>query len=239
MMRWALKHTTSNFLAENIRFMSFGKMNLSILKKRVDKMASQQPRKPTKIISCDLETSGIGDEYSVLSIGLVNPVTLDSLYVEIQWDNLFVNTKAMEINKLSLCGDEKIKPKTAAQKVYDWLHKQGLKKYDLRMLGLNPAFDRRHFENFMINNLQNCPYDKFFIHRCVDLNSIFAFIAHLEDKDPHDVRDAITKEALIYLNSEVTIYVSHLGLHNALYDAAWNVAAFECCRQYMKRKKYD
>ena len=161
------------------------------------------------INSIDVETSGLDpNKHSILSIGIVNLQTKKDFYQQIRHAELLVEPGALEVNKLDLTLGRQL----VLYEIIDVIQPGD----DNRILGVNPQFDLSFLNKTGLGN--------YFSYRVIDLNSIFAFLGE-------GIRELITAAAkdLLY-EQKPEIYA--LGKHHALYDAWWNVYAYEECSKY-------
>lgn len=191
--------------------------------------------KPVRVISLDLETTGIDPQKHVpLSIGAVDPRSGSDFYVEFWWDEALITRKAMEVNRFDFvrptAGVPRPDPARAVEAFRQWIWARASASEEIRILGLNPWFD--HFMLKPTYEAHTGPKHFPFSHRFVDLSTLMYLLADLDGhaKDAYDYRKGLQEEADRELQKQKP-RIFEMGAHHALYDAWWNVVAYQICKE--------
>lgn len=196
------------------------------------------------VISLDLETGGLTPgKHTPLSIGAVvlpprrsdkdHEITEEnSFYVQLEWDTVVVDPKALMINKLDIVNppgavDDLFRNSLPAQKGLE-LFKHWLSKLfnptggQIYALGMNVgAFDLP-----MLSSVWQGPWP--FHYRSIDLNSLFFALSQIQNKPFDAIKQEITKIAWDHSRFHSS------QSHHALVDAWFNVCAWEECLVRLK-----
>lgn len=187
------------------------------------------------VISLDLETGGlIPNKHTPLSIGAVvldhgHDVTdKNSFYIQLEWDTLVVDPRALRINQLDIANPPGLDgsftnlsmPGTDGIKCFsEWLRRHTDKP--IRALGMNVG----SFDLPMLRSIW--PDDGTlkwpFHYRSVDLNSLFFALSRIQNKSFDVIKNQITEIA--WERSEFDNKMEH----HALADAWSNVYVWEEC----------
>lgn len=197
----------------------------------------------TRIISLDLETTGIiPGKHVPISIGAVKldadlggHVSVNSFYVQLEWDSLVVDPEAMKINCLNIASppgrdgafDKKSLP--AAEAIHEfnnWLGSdsfvamgKNVGSFDLPML--RAVWD--------YGTKRSWPFG----YRSIDINTIFFTISALTGLSFEVVKNRIVHSAWRKTREQHS-FVRDVD-HHALGDAWWNVNAWQNCLEWLKK----
>jgi len=195
----------------------------------------------TIILSLDLETTGlIPGKHVPISIGAVKldehneyRSSENSFYVQLEWDSLIVDPKAMKINGLDIanppgCGPFDCNSLPADEALYkfkEWLGTdsfvamgKNVGSFDLPML-------RAVWEPRM-----KCSWP--FGYRSIELNTLFFTLSELLNRQFDDVKNEITRRAWCKVGCFENL--GNLITHHALGDAWWNVFAWQNCLEWLR-----
>lgn len=195
------------------------------------------------LVSIDVETSGLEvGKHVPLSIGAAivpyNPKrdsgphivdTHNSFYVQLEWDDVIVDPKAMQVNKLNLAyppGVYGMKFNHSLPAAYGisvfrkWLDKYAPLR--IRALGLNVG----SFDLPMLKSIWNQGGNNKwpFKYQSIDLNTLFYLLSRLQNRSFDSIKKEISDIA--WRNNEL---MKMYGEHHALGDAWFNIYAWEEC----------
>lgn len=194
----------------------------------------------TNIVSLDLETTGIiPGKHVPISIGAVKldadldgRVSINSFYVQLEWDSLVVDPEAMKINGLNIanppgCGsfdNNSSRADDALSAFSEWLGDEpvvamgkNVGSFDLPML-------RAVWDHGMERSWP-------FGYRVIDLNTIFFTISALTDLTFDVVKNRIVHSAWKQTREQHS-FARDVD-HHALGDAWWNVYAWNDCLEWL------
>ena len=190
----------------------------------------------TNIISLDLETTGIiPGKHVPISIGAVKldadrggHVSVNSFYMQLEWDSLVVDPEAMKINGLNIanppgCGPFDCNSAPAAEVLWEfskWIGNEpvvamgkNVGSFDLPML--KAVWDR------------SWPFG----YRAIDINTMLFTISALTDLSFDTVKHRIVHSAW-QKTREQHSFARDVS-HHALADAWWNVYAWNDCLEWL------
>ncbi len=183
-------------------------------------------------LSLDTETGGLGEETSLLSLGMVIANENFDILVEREWllkpdDGLYlVEAKALSVNGINLIEHDKvaIKYKDAASDVYQFLfgHK------DLVPVGKQVDGDIRRVQK---NLLTKKTWSSLCSHRVVEVSSIFRFMKALGSF--HRIENGSLKELAEAFGLKTE------GLHGALFDAKLTLKVYELMLKLERNYRLD
>lgn len=199
----------------------------------------------TRIISLDLETTGIIPGKNVpISIGAVKldadlngRLSVNSFYVQIEWDSLVVDPGAMKINcldianppgKSGLLSHHSLPADEALSDFRKWIG-----EVPVVAMGKNVG----SFDLPMLKAVWNHGFKRIwpFGYRSIDLNTLFFTLSELLDRSFDNVKNEITRRAWSKVGCLENL--SELGEHHALGDAWWNVFAWQNCMDWLTNLK--
>jgi len=195
----------------------------------------------TNIISLDLETSGIiPGKHVPLSIGAVKldadlggHISVNSFYVQLEWDSLVVDPEAMKINGLNIadppgCGPfdcNSLPAHEGLNSFADWLFDSG----SVVAMGKNVgSFDLPMLRAVWDHGMKR-PWP--FGYRAIDINTLLFTISELTDLSFDTVKTRITTSAWRKTMDQHSF--ARDAKHHALADAWWNVHAWQDCLEWM------
>ncbi len=201
--------------------------------------------KDCKIISLDLETSGIvPGKHVPLSIGAVKlyadlhgHLSVSSFYVQLEWDSLVVDPKAMKINGLDIANPPGWGPfdhnSLPADEGLSFFAKWLGDDYKIVALGKNVG----SFDLPMLKGAWGCKASRPwpFSYRSIDLNTLFFTLADLSNQSFAMMKDRITSRS--WRSVDETDNLHGLNEHHALADAWWNVFAWQDCLECLQNLK--
>lgn len=195
----------------------------------------------TNIISLDLETSGIiPGKHVPLSIGAVKldadlggHVSVNSFYVQLEWDSLVVDPEAMKINCLNIadppgCGPfdhNSSRADDALSAFSEWLGDE-----PVVALGKNVgSFDLPMLRAVWDHGMKRTwPFG----YRAIDINTILFTISTLTGLSFETVKHRIVHSA--WRKTQEQHSFARDVNHHALADAWWNVHAWQECLAWIK-----
>lgn len=202
-------------------------------------------------ISLDLETSGLEiGKHVPLSIGAVKlDVPRDtvngnnSFYVQLEWDSVNVDPKALKINRLNIANPpgrcesliaNSLPVEEGLHAFTAWLNAtpSWLDKTKIVVIGKNVG----SFDLPMLKSIWSGPSfvrDWPFHYRSIDLNTLFFTLADIEGIAFNEVQSRVSE---IAWRKQINLFESNgPSKHHALADAWWNVFAREECIKWLSR----
>ncbi len=196
----------------------------------------------TRIISLDLETTGIiPGKHVPISIGAVKldadlngHVSINSFYVQLEWDSLVVDPAAMKINCLNIAdppgkdGPFDSRSLPAADAIHEF--NEWIGSDSCVVLGKNVG----SFDLPMLKAVWNCGLKISwpFGYRAIDINTILFTISALTALSFDDVKHRIIHSAW-RKTQEQHSFARNVN-HHALADAWWNVHAWQDCLEWIR-----
>jgi hypothetical protein len=203
------------------------------------------------IISLDLETTGLDvGKHVPISIGAVKTGlgcdridSENSFYIQLEWDSLVVNPKALQINRVNIVDppgrdgppfhDRSMPAPEGINAFAKWL---GKPEYGFPMFALGKnvgSFDLLMLKSIWnIGSLGMCPSPTPwpFHYRSIDLNTLFMVISEITNYPFDEVKDRISNQAWAKTHHLFeNTFERQASPHHALSDAWWNVFAWEAC----------
>lgn len=198
------------------------------------------------VIALDLETTGLDvGKHVPISIGAVkvnrDRTIIDennSFYVQLEWDSLIVDPKALDVNKVDI-----VNPPGKDGPFYDRSMPvtQGIHLFQ-RWLGesdSSPTFamgkNVGSFDLPMLKSIWGIPVNGVpfvrewpFHYRSMDLNTLFMTISEITNYPFDEVKERITNQAWAKTHHLFeNTFERQASPHHALSDAWWNVFAWE------------
>ncbi len=196
----------------------------------------------TNIISLDLETTGIiPGKHVPISIGAVKldadldgHISVNSFYVQLEWDSLVVDPEAMKINCLNIADPpgrdgpfdcNSLPAHEGLSKFSDWLFDSG----SVVALGKNVgSFDLPMLKAVWDHGMKR-PWP--FGYRAIDINTMLFTISALTGLSFDTVKHRIVHSA--WKKTQEQHSFAKLVSHHALADAWWNVHAWQDCLEWL------
>ncbi len=206
-----------------------------------------------RIISIDIETTGLEiGKHKPIAIGAVNLTTRESFYLQLEWDNVIIDPKAMRINKLDIInppGDNTCTPLYNRSLPSDkalLLLDNKLREWAVRDNNENVTLPYRNkiislgknvssFDLLMLKSIWRWEWP--FHYRSIDINSLMFVIAETHNKDFEEIQKQIKEIAWDKFKKEQSLLAKEIGEHHALADAWWNIYAWEKCIEILKLNK--
>jgi len=184
-----------------------------------------------RLISLDTETSGLDPQANdVLAIGAVDIESGAEFYAQIRWDRPVLCTpEAMKINGLSI--HDGIRPDSVMSQFIKFLPEDN----DLRIIGMNPRFDREFVKECWEEVVGSSV--RFPLHyRTVDINSCFVMMDKVFGEEDGYSRKRIEDLAHADCKKRFINDSRRIGPHHALYDAWHNVFMWDRIMYYMREE---
>lgn len=207
-----------------------------------------------RIIALDLETTGLDvGKHVPISIGAVkidrdhSQIEADnSFYVQLEWDSIVVDPKALRVNKLDivdppsrdgLFNDKKFLLEgsmPADQGIHafsEWLGESD----DLPTFAMGKnvgSFDLLMLKSvWSLGLIREWPFH----YRSIDLNTLFMVISEITNYQFDEVKERISNQAWAKTHHLFeNTFGKQASPHHALSDAWWNVFAWEACIESIK-----
>ncbi len=208
-----------------------------------------------RIISLDIETTGLEvGKHVPISIGAVKTGiggdsinSENSFYVQLEWDSLVVDPKAMQINKLDIVdpprrdgvfNDKKFLLEgsmPADQGIHAFAEWLGGPEDDFPMFAMGKNVGP--FDLLMLRSVWNLGINREwpFHYRSIDLNSLFFALSEINNYTFDSIKERINNTA--WCDVHRLFERSSMGEgcpHHALSDAWWNVYAWEECLELLR-----
>lgn len=193
------------------------------------------------VIALDLETTGLDvGKHVPISIGAVK-VNRDrtivdennSFYVQLEWDSLIVDPKALDVNKVDIVNPpgkdgpfyDRSMPVTQGIHLFQqWLGESD--SFPTFAMGKNVG----SFDLPMLKSIWNLGLisEWPFHYRSMDLNTLFMTISEITNYPFDEVKERITNQAWAKTHHLFeNTFERQASPHHALSDAWWNVFAWE------------
>lgn len=205
--------------------------------------------KGVNIVSIDLETSGLHiGVHAPLSIGAVKLDLLSSgygtessFYVQLEWDSVSVDPKALQVNKLDIVNppgksgvlhNNSLPAMDGIQLFSDWLNDTPwLGDSKIVALGKNVG----SFDLPMLQSVWNHGLNRVwpFHYRSIDINTLLFTVCEITGLSFAEISKTISNRAW---DMQRHLCGNSISSHHALADAWWNVFARQECMKYFDLK---
>lgn len=195
------------------------------------------------LLSFDIETTGLSEDSTILSIGAVRYDNLDHFYAEIiHPSGAYCEPNAFKINKFNISDlqrksnlNSEVGPLIGTLAEIDGLFSKWLFEIEnnIILLGKNVlTFDARYTKKYLPKS-----YEIFSKHhnycKVVEINGFINAISIYCEKDFKTLKE----KAIVHSENEIKKMKLGLSAHNALYDAHEAIFIYEyLCMNYLKKK---
>jgi hypothetical protein len=194
------------------------------------------------LLAFDIETTGVTEQSSILSIGAVRYDNLDHYYAEITHPSgVYCEPGAFEINKFKI---QDLKRKSNLILGYpigtleeiDNLFSEWLKSINKEIIpiGFNVStFDVKYAQKYLPKSYTLFA-KKYDFCKTLELNNFIQGISYYEEKDFKKIKEKAKEHA----KNEIIKMNLKLDVHNSLYDAHESIFVYEfLCINFLKNKR--